>query len=528
MARRGRYRQAVSVIRTTGLANLCDLYLRSTQWRGSEELFVDAQDRLSGNAALDASLRLASAYARLGAQPGDVVAFMCRPSARHAAAWFAATLSGRIACNLHIRDAAPSIGRVLKWLAPKIVVFDPDLTDLAGEAVAASGLELACLSLGNDSPDTASYSAALAQEARWDPAANPIDSAAIAAILLSSGTTGDPKGVAHSHRSLLEGVKGGHQIFGGMSMHDTVLICMQPSFAAWSVVTLPMVGAKGRVVYGGQFNARNLLATCERERITLVPLVPTMWRMVFAEDHGSYDLSRLRCVTMSGEPPVQSDVETLRAHFCENISCSYLSSEVFTAGGVTALTPDLVERGKLGSSGRPALGVDVKIINPEGSFDDELPQGEIGEIAVSAPSLAAGYWHNEALSRKQFHEGWWRSGDLGHIDADGYLWVSGRTDNIINTGGIKVGGEEIEAALLRHPGIHQCAVIGQPDARFGQRIEAYCVAASGDITPAELDRFLRESCNLAGFKVPKVFHFLDQLPTGPTGKLLRRALRRLL
>jgi acyl-coenzyme A synthetase/AMP-(fatty) acid ligase len=218
-------------------------------------------------------------------------------------------------------------------------------------------------------------------------------------------------------------------------------------------------------------------------------------------------------------------VRQLYDKICKNICCVYLSGEAFTASGVMANTRDLMERDKIGSSGRPVVGGDVKILSLGAGFDDEAAGGETGEIAISGPSLAVGYWKDPELTRQKFRDGWWRSGDLGRLDDDNFLWVSGRIDNVINTGGIKVSGEEIEHALLSHPGIAQCAVVGQPDRQMGQRIEAFIVARGTPPSSAELDGYLREQRHLAGFKVPKMFHFLDALPTGPTGKLFRRALR---
>jgi acyl-coenzyme A synthetase/AMP-(fatty) acid ligase len=190
-----------------------------------------------------------------------------------------------------------------------------------------------------------------------------------------------------------------------------------------------------------------------------------------------------------------------------------------------ANTRDLMERGKIGSSGRPVVGGDVKILIPGGGFDDEAPNGETGEIAISGPSLAVGYWKDAELTHEKFRDGWWRSGDLGRLDADNYLWVLGRIDNVINSGGIKVSGEEIEHALLAHPAVAQCAVVGQPDHALGQRIEAFIVARGEAPANGELDLFLRRERHFAGFKIPKAFHMVRELPTGPTGKLYRRALR---
>jgi acyl-coenzyme A synthetase/AMP-(fatty) acid ligase len=312
---------------------------------------------------------------------------------------------------------------------------------------------------------------------------------------------------------------------GPITPDSATLLYMQPSFAAWPIIVLPFVAAKAKVCFGKTFTPAAFLESCQRERITKAPLVPTMWRMVFEASPENYDLSALTLVSISGEAPAPSDVRQLYDRICRNICCVYLSGEAFTASGVMANTSDLMERGKIGSSGRPVVGGDVKILLPGGGFDDEAPNGETGEIAVSGPSLAIGYWKDWELTREKFRDGWWRSGDLGRLDADNYLWVSGRIDNVINSGGIKISGEEIEHALLSHPAVAQCAVVGQPDSRLGQRIEAYLVARGVPADSEEISLFLRQQCHLAGFKVPKAFHWIDAMPTGPTGKLFRRALR---
>ncbi len=512
------------MIRTRSIETISDLYLRSSQWRGREEWFVDQRHRISGDEALHATLRMASTYARLGAARGDVVAFLCRSSARHATAWFAAPLTGRIACNLHVRETPQQLGRVLAWLGARVVVHDEDLEGLATEVIASSGLALCRVSLGAIGSADASYEESVATEAAFDVMSHRPAPSDIAAIILSSGTTGEPKGIVHTQRTLLEAAKGGQSIFGGITPHSVVLLYLQPSFAAWSIITLPFVAGKGKIVYGGHFSPESFLQDCQSQRVTVAPLGPTMWRMVFAADMQAYDLSSLAVATISGEAPAASDIETLRRLVCPNVICHYLSSEAFTGSAILATTPDLVERGKIGSSGKPGVGVDVKIIDPAGSFDDELPDGQDGEIVVSGSSTAIGYWKDPDLTAKRFRDGWWRSGDLGRIDEDGYLWVLGRNDNVINTGGIKVYGEEIEYALLSHPAIAQCAVIGQRDARFGQRIVAFCVPRGEPPTVEDLEAFLREDRGLAGFKIPKAFHMRTELSTGPTGKLYRKAL----
>jgi acyl-CoA synthetase (AMP-forming)/AMP-acid ligase II len=512
------------MIRTPKIETLCDLYLRSTQWCGVADLFVDERFRISGRDALDASLRLATAYHEMGSRPGDVVAFLCRPSARHAAAWFAAPLSGRVACNLHTRETPQKISQILTWLDAAVLVHDEDMDDLAMAAIELSGRSVRRLSLGRRGEAAACYDDVIASGHPFDVLAQPPRPDDAAAIVLSSGTTGQPKGITHTQKTLLETAKGGQFAYGPITPRSVTLLYMQPSFAAWAIITLPFVGGKSRIVYGGKFTPQAFLEACQRERVTVASLGPTMWRMVFEAGPEAYDLSALEIATMSGEAPAPSDVERLRRSFCKGVSCLYLSSEAFTGSAVVATTPDLVQLGKIGSSGRPGVGVDVKIIDPGGTFDDELPDGEVGEIAISGPSTAIGYWKDDALTAARFRDGWWRSGDLGRLDEDGFLWVIGRIDNVINTGGIKVSGEEIEQALLSHPAIIQCAVVGQRDDRFGQRIEAFCVPRGDAPSVEELDRFLRNTCGLAGFKIPKTFHFRPELPTTATGKLYRRGL----
>ena len=513
------------MLRTPFIDTLSDLFIRSAAWRGRDELFVDEENRITGTDALDQALKIAQGFADHGAAPGDVIAYLSRSSARHAVTWFAAPLSGRIACSLHVRETPERLGQALDWLEAKILVHDDDLEAEAIAAVAASGRPTRRISLGARGGADADYSDLVATAVRFDVAANRPKPSDVAAIVFSSGTTGKPKGIMHSQKTLLEAAKGGQVVMGPITPDSATLLYMQPSFAAWPIIVLPYVAGKAKVCFGKLFTPAAFLESCQRERITLAPLVPTMWRMVFEASPENYDLSALTLVSISGEAPAPSDVRQLYDKFCRNICCVYLSGEAFNASGVMANTRDLMERGKIGSSGRPVVGADVRILAAGGSFDDEAANGETGEIAISGPSLAIGYWRDPELTREKFRDGWWRSGDLGRLDADNYLWVSGRIDNVINSGGIKVSGEEIEHALLSHPAIAQCAVVGQPDPLIGQRIEAYLVARGAPPEAGEIDRFLRQERHLAGYKIPKAFHWLEEMPTGPTGKLFRRALR---
>ena len=515
------------MIRFSSCDTISDLYVRSCQSKGREIIFADdGGNALTGDHALDISLRFAGALNSLDAQSGDVVAFLCLGSATHAVAWFGTVVGGRVACNLHIRgETVKRIAEALDWVGAKVLVHDPDLSEIATKAIEATGRSIARVALSDGCPDTNSFYSVISQQQAIDYAANRPAPDALGAIALSSGSTGKPKGVMHSQHSLLESSKAGQNVLECVSPNDCLLVVMNPSFVAWQLFVLAGLGGKAKTFLLRRFEAETVLELIEQELITILPLIPTMWRMLMDSSPEDYDLTSLRLASVGGESPSAALVERLRSSISDRIVGTYMASEPGTASTIVVRTEDIIVHNKAGSTGLPTLGADMKIIDPDGDIDDEMPVGETGEIAVSSPSLAMGYWREPDLTAKKFVRGWWRSGDLGHIDPNGYLWVDGRVDNVINTGGIKVHAEEVEAALGRHPQVQHCAVVGRVDSKFGQRIEAFIVASDPAPTAENLDRFLRDEQKLSGHKVPKVFNFVSELPTGSTGKVNRRALR---
>ncbi|MBL8383503.1 MAG: acyl--CoA ligase [Burkholderiales bacterium] len=501
-------------------ATLNDLYRLACKWRGGAEFLIDAAQRLSGAQAWAASLDAAACLRAHGAARGAVVAFLCRPSVRHALAWFAAPLAGAVGASLHLRETAANLGETVDWLGARVLVYDDASAALAAEVLAAAP---ACRGIA--------LGALFGTGARTDGLPVAAGSDDLAAIILSSGTTGRPKGVMHSHGTLVANAKGGQALYGGIGTADATLVVMQPSFAAWVNVVVPYVGAHARVVFDDTFAPRRYLETLAREGITMAPAVPTMWRMILAEEADAPAPAALRLVSISGEPPTPADVARIVGGLCPRIASFLVSSESGCGAAVLATEPTLLGAaggaGKPGTSGRPVVGADVRIVDPEGPIDALVAPGETGEICLAGASLALGYWRDPALTAARFVAGWWRSGDLGYLDPDGDLFVCGRRDNLINSGGLKIHGEEVERVLLAHPGVAQAAVVGQADPTWGERVEAYVVAAPRQAAPtaAALDAWCRDGGRLAGYKVPKAFHLVDALPVGPTGKLYRRGLR---
>jgi acyl-CoA synthetase (AMP-forming)/AMP-acid ligase II len=347
----------------------------------------------------------------------------------------------------------------------------------------------------------------------------------MAAIVLSSGSTGVPKGVVHTQRSLVASARAASDVYGRVSQLDATAVFMGTSFAAWMNVVLPFVAARAKIVFRGRFTPEEFVAVLENEAITVAPAVPTMWRMALAAKPDRARLS-LRTAMMSGEPGNAHGIAAIRAGLCDHVVAAYLSTEGACASAIVADERDLAVPARADCAGYPIPGGEVRIVDPNGGIDDALPAGTVGEVAVRSASVASGYWKDPDLTGRRFVDGWWRSGDLGVREADGVVRLRGRMDNLINSGGIKVHAEEVELALLRMPAVAQAAVIGLPDDRWGQRIEAFVVLAAGaSASEAAIIETCRAEGYLAAVKLPKRVHFITALPRSPTGKVFRPGLR---
>jgi acyl-CoA synthetase (AMP-forming)/AMP-acid ligase II len=313
-------------------------------------------------------------------------------------------------------------------------------------------------------------------------------------------------------------------LFGPVNRHTRFLVIVATSFAAWPFSSIPVIYSGGTIVLMDGFTPESFCQAVEREKITMVGPVPTMIRMLVPEITEKYDLSSFEMMLCAGEPPTESDIERVLTWADTDMRCLYLASE--SAPGVATYweLKDLHNNGKPVCAGRALPGSELRIVDPDGSIEDEVETGQEGEIILRGPTIATGYLGNEELTKRRFIDGWWRSGDLGHLDEDQYLYVEGRTDNQINTGGIKVQGEEVESCLVEHPRVAQVAVIGVPDPKWGQSIQAHVVRA-GEVSDAELSDYCKEQ-GLAPFKRPKHYVFHESLPLGVTGKLDRVSLRK--
>jgi long-chain acyl-CoA synthetase len=508
-------------------------FARTARWFGDGEAVVDSATRLT-YAELDRlSRRAAALFASLGAVPGEPLALLCPPSAIYLVAWLGTVRLGALPMALHTRESAATLAAVCRRMGARLLVYDAAMGDLAAGIAAALPQPLACVEAvsavtpkrGGTFAPAASIpddlnaerpEIALAQPAENDPAV----------IVLSSGTTSLPKGVVHTHRGFIENARTNLHLYQGLLPRDRSLVPLSTAFIGCYNGWFPFLNAGACTIFMEHFDLGDLLQRVVEERATHVFLTPTLWRRLLNSSEQSTDFSSVRLIGFAAEPMDAPTLKRLREKISPNVVQMYGSTELGAAG--TCITAEEMTGDRLVSVGRPLLNGDLRVVVPGGGPADEVAPGEVGEILVSSPSLAAGIWRDPEASAASFvvdgDKRWWRSRDLGRLDAGGYLYLEGRRDDMIISGGINIMPARVEEVLLAHRGVAECAVVGVPDTEWGERVQAFVVRADPALDAAALDRHVRAS-DLSPYQRPRAYAFVTELPRTPTNKVLRRALR---
>ena len=333
-----------------------------------------------------------------------------------------------------------------------------------------------------------------------------LDEQADSLMLYTSGTTGKPKGVPRSHRAdragglsqvVQHGLEDGDRTLGAMPLYHTM--------GMHSLLAMSLIG--GCFVLQRRWDAREALDLIERERLTALYLAPTLFHDLVEESRGGdRELSSVRALAYAGAAMTSKLVERCCDVFGPQVFVNhYGSTEIYTF----AVHRD--QAAKPGCPGRAALNARLRL-----GANDEI------ECELGSDEAFAGYWRRPDANEKTIRGGWYRTGDVGHIDEDGDLWVVGRVDDMIVSGGENIHPLEVEDVLARHPGVAEVAVIGAPDDRLGHRVVAVVV---GTATEQELDAHCLASDTLARFKRPREYRFVGELPKSASGKILHRMLR---
>ena len=341
-----------------------------------------------------------------------------------------------------------------------------------------------------------------------------------AVIIYTSGTTGRPKGAEITHGNLISNLEALHEAWGWQP--DDVLLHVLPIFHVHGlfVALHGALHAGATTLLMREFNARRALHMLASGQCTVFMAVPTIHqRLLDVPDANRFDLSDVRLIT-SGSDRLPDEVFT---GFQQTFHYTLLERYGMTETGMICSNPLRGER-RLGAVGLPLSGVEVRVVNPEN--DQTLPEGEIGEVQLRGPNVFKGYWKQPQKTSESFtSDGWFRTGDLGFREPDGYLNLCGRSKDLIISGGLNIYPPEVERVLAEHPSVAACAVIGCPDREWGERVTAVVVLNRGEsVSDADLITFCRE--RLAPYKSPKSIDFRDELPRNAMGKVQKAELRK--
>ncbi|RSK50698.1 acetate--CoA ligase [Bacillus canaveralius] len=347
-------------------------------------------------------------------------------------------------------------------------------------------------------------------------------------IHYTSGSTGKPKGVVHAHRAMVQQYLTGKWVLD-LKNDDVYWCTAHPGWVTGTVygIFAPWLNRATLVVNGGRFDARSWYRTLEKTEVTVWYSAPTAFRMLMAEGNDlqkEYDLSLLRHVLSVGEPLNPEVIYWGEETLGKRIHDTWWMTET-GAQLIVNLPSEVI---KPGSMGRPFPGIQVAILDDDGNI---LPHGEVGHLAIKAswPAIMREIWKNEEKYHSYFpFPGWYLSGDLAILDEDGYVFFQGRSDDMINSSGERIGPFEVESKLIEHPAVAEAGVIGKPDALRGEIVKAFIVLRKGykpsDKLLEDIRQFVKKK--LAAHAAPREAEFIDQLPkTKISGKILRRELK---
>jgi fatty-acyl-CoA synthase len=474
-----------------------------------ETMLIDERGSLSFERVHRRTNALAHAFADMGIGPGDGVGIMCRNHRGFIEATLAAAKLGASALYLNTMFAGPQLVEVTKREAPKALVYDEEFAGLL-DGVDGNIARIVAWADGEvDGPTLDSLIAANGESDHKPPPDNP------RFVILTSGTTGTPKG---AQRSTPDGLLAMAALIDKIPYRarDTMVVAA-PLFHSWGffhfVMSLPTAST---MVLRRRFDEEDTLRAVQDHRADVLAVVPVMLQRILRlpeETLASYDLASLRITSASGSALPGELATEWMDRFGDSVYNLYGSTEVAYA---TVATPEDL-RAAPGTAGKPPRGTVVRLYDEAGQ---EVPGGEVGRIFVGNEMSFEGYTGGGG---KEAIDGLLSTGDVGHFDVGGRLFIDGRDDEMIVSGGENVFPREVEDLLADHDGVVEVAVIGVEDAEFGQRLKAFVVTVGDEEVSAE-DLKALVKANLAAYKAPREFEFLDELPRNATGKILKREL----
>jgi acyl-CoA synthetase (AMP-forming)/AMP-acid ligase II len=471
--------------------------------------------------------RLANALKSMGVGKGDNVAILQYNYPETLESIFACFKAGIGAVPINFRLHPQECAFIMDHSHAKAVIVSPEFNEAIVEIKDRIPKVYCILSTADAQGDILDYEKELAAGSdKWqDVDVDPDD---LAWLFYTSGTTGMPKGAMLTHRNLLAMTMNFYADVSPLGPGDAILHAAPLSHGS-GLYSLPNVAkaAANVILESKTFDPELVFQTIEKYRITNMFAAPTMVKlMVDSPAADKYDHSSLKCLNYGGAPMYVEDLKHAIKKLGNCLVQIYGQGEspmTITSlphgGHVVKGTEKQMKR--LGSAGVQRTDVEVKIFDDE---DNELPQGEIGEIVTRSDLVMRGYWHNPEATAETLRNGWLHTGDVGYMDEDGYLFMMDRSKDMIISGGENIYPREIEEVICKHPAIREVAVIGVPDPKWGEAVKAVVSLVPGKaITAPELLLFCTK--HIAKYKVPKSVDFVDELPKSNYGKILKREIR---
>lgn len=454
------------------------------------------------------SARLAALLRERGLEQGDRVGLMLPNVLEFPVSYYGVLRAGGIVVPMNVLLKRREIAFYLQDSGARLLLAWQGFCAEAREGAADAGAELIEV-------EPASFAELLAG-CEPDPDVAETEEEDTAVILYTSGTTGKPKGAELTHFNLSRNadiasrttceVSEGNVVLGALPLFHSFgqTVSMNASLRVGATLTLVP-----------KFDPGETLATIERDRVSHFYGVPTMYgALLHQPDRERYDTSSLRtCITGGASMPV----EVLRG-FEQAFDCIVLEGYGLSETSPVASSNHPGMERKPGSIGTPLEEVEMKLFDED---DNEVPQGEIGEIVIRGHNVMKGYWQRPEATAEAMRGGWFHSGDMARVDEEGYFFIVDRKKDLIIRGGYNVYPREVEEVLYEHPKIREAAVVGVPHDEWGEEIGAAVVLHEGEeLSAAEVSEYVKE--RIAAYKYPRLVWFLEELPKGPTGKILKR------
>ena len=503
---------------------LGDVIERNARYFPAKTAVVFEDRRVTFAAFAARARRFANALASYGLQRQARFAVLAQNCLEYFEAVGAAELTGFIAVTLNWRLSVQELAQIIADATPTVLIFEAQFSAQV-DALRRQGTSIERFIVIGTATDWAeSYEAVLAAAADSPPPSRPEPEDGVY-LIYTSGTTGKPKGVLLSHRAILSAavsISWEH----GMRPSDRMLIVMPLFHIGAKINQLANMMLGTTIVLHRGFDPAAVLRSIEEEHITCAHLAPIMVRSVLdSPDLQRFRRDSLRSIQYASAPMSVALLQEAMAAFGPIFTQVYGMTECVVG---TILHPHEhrpdgtpAQARRLASAGQPFFDHAIRVVRPDGC--DCAPE-EIGDILIRGPSLMTGYWNNSAATVETLRDGWMHTGDVGFFDSEAFLFIVDRKKDMIVSGGENIYSREVEEALLAHPAVLQAAVIGVPDARWGESVKA-CIVLRPDCAASEDELITHCRSQIASYKKPRSVDFLDALPRLFNGKIDRKELR---